>query len=125
MIDHGRWLLLASAGMSYTGEGDILPSQQKHWIPLGAVTLGYHLMDRFTLQGQVYAHGAPYRGSVMSPLVHTGVPVTVSAHYRLSAKHVLSFGFQEKLNYGASPDFGIFIGLDLASAPSADRIDGS
>ncbi|MGH8456627.1 MAG: DUF3187 family protein [Stenotrophobium sp.] len=109
----GDWSLLGSAGLSYTGTGDILPAQQEHWLPFASVALGYRVTERFTAQVQVYAHAAPYRDSATATLVHIGVPLTVSGSYRLSETKTVNFGFQEKANYGASPDFGIFLGLDL------------
>lgn len=110
--DMGDWLIGGGAGISYTGTGDILPAQQKNWIPFGAAELGYSFTGRFSAQVQVYAHAAPYRDSALSPLAHVGVPLTVSGSYLISNTSTLNMGFQEKTNYGASPDFGIYIGLD-------------
>ena len=109
----GRWLFGGGAGLSYTGTGDILPNQQKHLLPFGALEIGYAITVRLSVQSQLYLHAAPYRGSGFSPLAQVAVPVTVSGRYRFSNSATFIAGFQEKGNYGASPDFGIFLGCDF------------
>jgi hypothetical protein len=37
----------------------------------------------------------------------------VTASYRVSQRSTLSFGFQEKANILASPDFGLHLGLAI------------
>lgn len=111
--DVGKWLLGGGLGISYTETGDILSTQQNNWLPVAAIELGYNFTSRLAAQVQIYLHGAPYRSSALLPLASVAVPLTVSGSYQLSKTLSVLAGFQEKVIYGASPDFGIFLALNI------------
>ena len=111
-----RWLTFyASLGYSLNGRGDILPRQQNKALPFGGAGFRIGFSERWEARLQMYFNAPAYRDSGLSPLSHIAVPLTATASYRLAPKTTVSFGFQEKAIFLASPDFGLHIGMAFDS----------
>jgi hypothetical protein len=110
-----RLTLYASIGYSFNGTGHILSQQQKKALPFGGAGFRIELTDRWDARLQMYVNAPAYKDSELTPLAHIAVPLTVTTSYKFTPKTTVSIGFQEKLIFLASPDFGVHLGLAFNS----------
>ncbi len=102
-----------SAGLSYTGKGDVLPQLQRNLVPFGAVGLSCRLFGALGASLQYGVHGGLYRDSEMAPLKRLGAPLSFGLNYRLSPQTQIEVLVQEDSSIYASPDFVLHFALAM------------
>ncbi len=99
-----RWSGFLSAGASLNGADDTLGAQHHPYVAFGGAGVGYRLVARWQVQGQIYAHSQLYRDSSLSPLHKEGLQMALGARYEVSGSTAITAGFQEDLVTDSSPD---------------------
>jgi hypothetical protein len=102
-----------SAGLSYTGTGDVLSEVQKNFVPFGAAGLSCRLFAELSAVAQFGIHGPLYEESNMAPLERIGAPLSFGLNYRFSPQTELEVLIQEDSSIYASPDFVLHFALSL------------
>lgn len=102
-----------SAGLGYTGTGDVLPQLQRHFVPFGAAGLSCRLFGAMGASLQYGVHGGLYRNSEMAPLKRLGAPLSFGLNYRLSPQTELEVLVQEDSSIYTSPDFVLHFALAM------------
>lgn len=110
---HGsrRWFGYVSGGASYSGQGDVLGSQQRQFVVLGGAAVGYRLFQPLSLLVQFNAHSSLYRDSTLNALDRPGGQIAFGCRIHLASKLDLDLGVQEDVLVSSSPDFSIHLSL--------------
>jgi hypothetical protein len=95
----------ASAGLDYTGKGDVLPELQRNFVPFGGVGLSCRLFSQLSAEMQWAVHGPLYKDSEMPPLKRFGAPLSFGVNYKFSPQTELDVLVQEDTSVYGSPDF--------------------
>jgi len=95
----------ASAGVDYTGKGDVLPELQRNFVPFGGVGLSCRLFSNLAAEVQFAVHGPLYKDSDLAPLKRLGSPLSFGVNYKFSPQIELDVLMQEDTSVYASPDF--------------------
>lgn len=107
------WSGYASAGVSVNDRNDVLTALQEETLFFGGGGLRFDLNTVWSLYADVSARSALYTGSELDPLNGVGIPAQFGVSAALNPRYVLDLAFQEDLNPGASPDFGLRLTLRM------------
>lgn len=102
----------ASAGISANDKGDLLPAQQRRYLPFGGAGLFYRPLERLSLGTQVSAQAPLYQDSELDALDRPSVQLTFGGRWH-AAGWSADLAVQEDLVTESSPDFSIHLGLQL------------
>lgn len=110
---HGaaNWFGYVSAGASYSGQSDVIGSQQKQFVALGGAAVGYRVWRPVSLLVQFNGHSALYRDSDLRALDRPGGQLAFGGRIDLAPKLQLDLAVQEDVLVSSSPDFSIHVGL--------------
>lgn len=106
----GRWSVFGQGGVSYLGEGDLLPMQQRSVVYSGLVGLGAEVTQSLALKVQVDAHSAVFDDTQLDFLGDTAI-LTVGGSYRFGKDWQLDVGVSEDIVVDGSPDVVFMLGL--------------
>ncbi|MEK6806150.1 MAG: DUF3187 family protein [Pseudomonadota bacterium] len=109
--DDSAWSGYASAGVSVNSRSGVLSALQEQTLYFGGGGLRYRLNETFSFYSDISARSALYTGSALDPLNGIGVPARFGLSYDINPGYSLDLAFQEDLNPGASPDFGLRFAL--------------
>ena len=105
------WSGYASLGVSVNERGGVLSALQEKTLFFGGAGIRWRVNPSFSFYSEVAARSALYTGSALDPLDGVGIPALFGVSYHISPAHSLDIAFQEDLNPGASPDFGLRFAL--------------
>lgn len=101
----GRWLGSAQLGLSYLGDGDVLPGLQRNWVGSGSVFLGWRALRWLGLKVQFDAQTPIYQESELDQLTDPAAQLTIGGSVRLGASAYFDFAVTEdEINPDVSPD---------------------
>ncbi len=105
------WRGYASAGVSVNSRNDVLSALQEETLFFGGGGLRYHLNPVWSFYTEISARSALYTGSEFEALDGVGIPAQFGVSVALNPRYSFDLAFQEDLNPGASPDFGLRFAL--------------
>ena len=103
-----------SGGVSFNDKSDVIPDQQNSVVPFGGAGLAARFAERWSLLGQLYAHGKLYDGSALDPF-REALQLTLGLRYDVARDFSIDTGFQEDLIVSSSPDFSFHLALNWRS----------
>lgn len=106
-----RWFGSVSGGASYSGQSEVIGAQQRQFVALGGVALGYRLLRPLSLLVQFNVHSALHKDSALSALDRAGGQLAFGGRVHLAPTLDLDLGVQEDVLTTSSPDFSIHAGL--------------
>jgi hypothetical protein len=107
--------LFGRLGVVAPGSGDLLADQQRDWVPLASAGLAWQAAPRLALHAQLDYDGA-YYDSQLDELGRS-TRLALGGSYRFGERGPrLSLALTENLFSDATPDFGLYFALTMASA---------
>ena len=104
-----RWTAYGQAGVSWLGDGDLLPAQQRDVVFTAMAGIGFDIASAVRLNVQVDAHSAAYEGTDIDYL---GEAVILTLGGSIRFQHwQLDLGVSEDILVEASPDFVFLFGV--------------
>jgi hypothetical protein len=105
-----RWTAYAQAGVTWLGDGDLLPEQQRSVVWSGLAGIGWQAWGGLTLKLQVDAHSAAF-DDIALDFFGDAVILTVGGDYRFASGWQIDAGVSEDIAVETSPDVVFVIGL--------------
>lgn len=106
-----RWTAYAQAGVTWLGDGDLLPERQRSVVWSGLAGIGWQAWRGLTLKLQVDAHSAAF-DDIDLDYFGDAVILTVGGDYRFASGWQLDAGVSEDIAVETSPDVVFVIGLE-------------
>lgn len=104
-----RWTAFGQAAVTYLGDGDLLPDQQRDVVWSGMAGVGASVWRGLSLKAQIDAHTAAYDSNL--DFFSDAVILTVGGDYRFTDDWRLELGVSEDLAVEHSPDVVFILGL--------------
>lgn len=106
--------LFGRLGIVAPGSGDLLADQQRDWVPLASAGLAWEATPRLALHAQLDYDGAYYDSSLDE--LGRSTRLAFGGSYRFGERGPrLSLALTENLFSDATPDFGLYFALTMAS----------
>ncbi len=105
-----RWSAYAQIGVTWLGEGDLLPDQQRNLVWSGLAGMSWRIGPRLALKAQADAHSAAFTGTRLDMLGEALI-LSIGADYRFASGWQLDLGFSEDVAVEASPDIVFIVGV--------------
>lgn len=97
-----RWSLFGQAAVTYLGDGDLLPDQQRSVVWSGMAGTSVRAWRGLSLKAQIDAHTAAYDSDL--DFFSEAVVLTVGGDYRFNSGWQLELGVSEDIAVEHSPD---------------------
>lgn len=109
-----RWTTYGQAGVSWIGEGDVLPDQQRTIVWSGMAGLAWRVARPIELKLQVDAHSAAFDDSDLD-FLNEAVVLTVGGAVHFDSGWRLDLGVSEDIGVETAPDVVFVIGVNRGS----------
>ena len=103
------WSVFGQAGVTWLGDGDLLPYQQKSLVWSGLAGLSGRVWRGLSLKAQVDAHTAAFDSDL--DFLNEAVVLTVGGDYRFASGWLLNIGVSEDIAVEHSPDVVFLFGV--------------
>jgi hypothetical protein len=104
-----RWSGFGQAAVTWLGEGDLLPGQQRSLLWSGVAGIEWRAWRDVSLKLQVDAHTAAYDSEI--GFLSEALMLTVGGDYRFRSRSQLHFGLSEDIAVERSPDVVFVFGV--------------
>jgi hypothetical protein len=104
-----RWSAFGQASLTWLGDGEILPAQQRSTVWSGLAGLSWRVWHGLALKAQVDAHSAAFDSDL--GFLNEAVVLTVGGDYHFASGWRLDLGVSEDIAVEHSPDVVFVIGV--------------
>jgi Protein of unknown function (DUF3187) len=105
-----RWSIFAQAGVSWLGEGELLPEYQRDVVWSGLAGLSWRAFEPLELKVQMDAHTAVFDGSQLD-FLNESIALTVGGVLHFRSGWRLELGVTEDLAVETTPDVVFVLGI--------------
>lgn len=105
----GNWSVFGQAAVTWLGEGDLLPDQQKSVVWSGMAGLSGRVWRGLSLKAQIDAHTAAFDSDL--DFLSEAIVLTVGGDYRFASGWLLNIGVSEDIAVEHSPDVVFLFGM--------------
>ena len=99
----GPFAWYAGLGLLYAGRGDVLPQQQRRWIPFGGFGVMWRLTQDFAFKAEIDGHDAFYRDSSLREL-NSAMQGLFGGSWRIGRNRSVDFAIGEDVKVSSTPD---------------------
>jgi hypothetical protein len=110
-----RWSIFAQAGVSWLGEGELLPEDQHEVVWSGLAGLSWRVLQPLELKVQLDAHTAVFDGSRLD-FLNESIALTVGGVVHFGSGWRLELGVSEDIAVETTPDVVFVIGISKEAA---------
>lgn len=105
----GDWSVFGQAGVTWLGDGELLPNQQRSVVWSGMAGLGGRVWRGLSLKAQIDAHTAAFDSDL--DFLNEAIVLTVGADYRFASGLLMNIGVSEDIAVEHSPDVVFFFSV--------------
>lgn len=105
-----RWSMFGQAGVSWLGEGDLLPDRQHSAVWSGLAGMRWQAFRGLGLKLQIDAHSAAFDNGELG-FLGEAVILTLGGDYRFDSGWQVEIGVSEDITVEASPDVVFVLGI--------------